>query len=136
MAAGVAIFGLVPGLKALRRRLRLRRLSDGDVAAAWQEIVDRLSDLGDAPPRSSTPAEIARGTDPVMRPLADVYGESAYGPTATLTEDRVVTAREALEDTEDRLSSRYSRARRLWSRYNLNSLTPGWWRRRRKRRRG
>ena len=43
LPAGVvllALFGLVPAAKALRRLVRRRRLAGGDVSAAWAEIVD------------------------------------------------------------------------------------------------
>jgi transglutaminase-like putative cysteine protease len=121
------IFGLVPVLKWGRRRIRLRRLERGDISAAWSEIVDRLSDLGDPPRYDATPMEIAERTDPVMRPLADAYGAEVYGFGAS---DRVTTAQRSLEDTEDRLLSRYSMGRRLLARYNLGTITPKWLRRR------
>ncbi len=75
----VGLFGLVPAIKWARRRQRMRRLEAGDIGAAWIEIVDRLTDLGDGPAISTTPLEFARRTDPVMRPLAEVYGASVYG---------------------------------------------------------
>lgn len=134
LLAALALFGLIPAMKWVRRRRRLRRLSDGDVAAAWSEIVDRLSDLGDAPSASRTPHEVARATDPAMRPLADVYAESVYGPGG-LAPSRVAIASRALEDTEERLLSRYSLPRRIASQYSLTSLVPEGWRRLRRSRR-
>ncbi len=73
-------FGLIPAVKWARRRHRLRALSTGDVSAAWREIVDRLSDLGEEPSPAATPVEVAGATDPAMLPLARAYGESIYGP--------------------------------------------------------
>lgn len=125
---GFLVFGLVPVMKWARRRLRMRRLERGDVSAAWHEIVDRLSDLGDPPRIDATPVEVADRTDPVMRPLADAYGAQVYGFGAG---DRVTTAQRSLEDTEDRLLSRYSLGRRFLAQYALGSLLPG----RKKRRR-
>lgn len=120
----LALFGTIPGVKWLRRRRRLRRLERGDIAAAWREIVDRLTDLGDAPAATTTPVEIARATDPAMRPLAEVYSEVAYGPLGGVGPGRVAVATRSLEDTEDRLASRYSTGRRVWSWYRLTSLLP------------
>jgi hypothetical protein len=127
----VAVFGLLPAVKWMRRRSRMRRLERGDVSAAWAEIVDRLADLGDAPSPTTTPAEIADATDPVMEPLAAVYGEFMYGTGVPLASSRVALAARSLGDTEERLLSRYSTGRRLLSRYRLTSLWPRWLRRRR-----
>lgn len=123
------IFGLVPVMKWARRRRRLRRLERGDISGAWREIVDRLSDLGDPPRFDATPMEVAERTDPVMRPLADAYGAQVYGFGAA---DRVATAQRSLEDTEDRLLSRYSIGRRIVARYNLSTIIPRWMKRKRK----
>ena len=122
-----AVFGLVPVMKWARRRRRLHRLEQGDISAAWREIVDRLSDLGDAPTPDATPMEIAERTDPAMRPLAEAYGAQVYGTGAA---DRVATATRSLEDSEDRLLSRYPLGRRILARYHLGSLVPQWTRRR------
>jgi len=123
LAVAVA-FGLLPGVKWVRRRRRIRRLEQGDISAAWAEIVDRLADLGDGPPPTVTPAEIALATDPVMRPLAEIYGEFVYGKGTPLASQRVAAALRSLEDTEDRLESRYSLRRRVLSRYRLRSVVP------------
>ncbi|MBN2114305.1 MAG: transglutaminase domain-containing protein [Acidimicrobiia bacterium] len=131
-AAALAVaFGLLPAIKWARRRRRLRALSVGDVSGAWREIVDRLSDLGDEPSPAATPAEVAAGTDPAMLPLARVYGESIYGrpPGRAFDLGHVVTATRSFEDTEGRLTGRYSRARRLAAWYRLRSLRPRRWRR-------
>lgn len=124
------VFGLVPVVKWIRRRHRLRRLEHGDISAAWHEIVDRLSDLGDGPGSDATPREIAEMTDPVMRPLADAYGAQVYGTGAS---DHVTTAMRSLEDTEARLLSRYSMARRIAARYAVSTLIPRWLLRRKRR---
>jgi hypothetical protein len=126
----VAAFGLLPGVKRFRRWRRVRRLDYGDVSAAWFEIVDRLADLGDAPSSTETPAEIAGATDPVMEPLADVYAEFVYGSGEPLTRGKVTLATRSMEETEDRLASRYSAGRRFVSHYRLRSLWPRWMRRR------
>ncbi len=127
VAVGGVLGGLMPALKGLRRRRRLDRLGSGDVAAGWREIVDRLADLGDPPAASSTPREIAGGVDPVLAPLADVYGEAVYGGVTTLAPERITAAIASFEDTEDALRTRYSTGLRVLARYRLTSL----WRRRR-----
>jgi len=126
----LAAFGLVPAIKWSRRRLRMRRLESGDISAAWSEIVDRLTDLGDGPAPSATPLEFADRTDPAMRPLAEVYGASLYGSDdAAVGTTSVGVAAQSLEDTEDRLVGRYPTGRRLVAHYRLRTLIPRWLRR-------
>jgi transglutaminase-like putative cysteine protease len=73
------IFSAIPILKRLRRRRRLARLREGDITAAWDEIVDRLDDLGEPLDPSHTPVEAARATDPALLPLANGYSAAVYG---------------------------------------------------------
>jgi transglutaminase-like putative cysteine protease len=126
----VLLFGLVPAVKWARRRRRLRALAGGDVSAAWWEIVDRLSDLGEEPAPGSTPKEVAAATDQALTPLARVYGESIYGLRAPRSFDsgRVAVATRSLEATEEHLAERHSWTRRVAARYRLRSLTPRRWR--------
>lgn len=127
------LFGLLPALKWVRRRFRLRALADGNVAAGWREIVDHLADLGQEPPRGATPKEVAAATDQEMVPLARAYGESIYGPPArSLPAGRVAAAARALERTERRLAHRYPWRHRLAAQYRLRSLDPRRWRVRRR----
>lgn len=128
--AGFIVFGLVPVLKWARRRRRMRRLERGDITAAWSEILDRLADLGDPPRFDATPLEVADRTDPAMRPLAETYGEQVYGAGTAVRTD---VARRSLEETEDRLLSRYPLTRRIWAHYALGSVLPVRTRRRRRR---
>jgi hypothetical protein len=131
--AVLVLFGFVPAVKAARRRLRLRRLENGDITAAWTEIIDRLTDLGDGPEPSATPFEFAASTEAALVPLADVYAASVYG--AQKADDAALTrAALALEETEDRLSGRYSLRQRLGAQYRLGSLVPSWVRHRLRRR--
>lgn len=132
VALGVTLLVALPAAKWRRRRHRLRRLDHGDIAAAWQEIVDRLSDLGDAPRRAATPAEIAGGTTPALVPLADVYTEATYGPPATPSPERIALARRSLSDTQHQLTGRYSLGRRVAAHYRLASVIPPGWRHRRR----
>jgi transglutaminase-like putative cysteine protease len=73
------LLGLIPLLKSMRRRRRLRRLRQGDITAAWEEIVDRLADLGRPVPAHQTPIEFARSTDRSLLPLANSYSAAIYG---------------------------------------------------------
>ena len=69
----------IPVAKSLRRRRRRKRLREGDITAAWDEIVDRLADLGRPVPASATPMEVARETTPAMVALASEYSANVYG---------------------------------------------------------
>ena len=123
----VLLFGLLPAVKWLRRRRRLARLERGDISAAWLEIVDRLDDLGDGPDPTLTPAEFAGSFDTAMKPLAEAYGSSLYGPPGEPDHKTVMIASRSFDDTEDRIPGRYSIWHRLGSRYRLRSVTPAWW---------
>ncbi|MFQ5947668.1 MAG: DUF3488 and DUF4129 domain-containing transglutaminase family protein [Acidimicrobiia bacterium] len=126
----IAIAGAIPALKGWRRRRRLRRLEAGDISAAWMEIVDRLSDLGAPPHPALTPNELADLTTTAMRPLAHVYGRTAYGPPEPVEGAQVAIAARALRETESTLASNYSRSRRLLAWYRIGTLLPDWLRRR------
>ena len=73
------LLALVPMLKAFRRRRRIKRLHEGDITAAWDEIVDRLADLGTPVPSHQTPLEFAHATDRSLVPLASSYSATVYG---------------------------------------------------------
>ncbi|MEN8234288.1 MAG: transglutaminase domain-containing protein [Actinomycetota bacterium] len=122
----LALVGLVvltvPLTKWVRHRNRMRRLGDGDIAAAWEEIVVRLTDLGEEPDATVTPVELADRVDDAMAPLAFVYSRSVYGPVDTLTDPDVDTARRSMELTSERLSTRYSTMERIRARFRLGSL--------------
>ncbi len=75
LALGVS----VPLYKRIRRRRRLTRIREGDITAAWDEIVDRLTDLRVDIPASLTPIEVARSTDNALMPLATSYASTIYG---------------------------------------------------------
>jgi transglutaminase-like putative cysteine protease len=98
LVAALGLVGLLPVAKLVRRRRRLSRLSDGDVAAAWAEIVDRLSDLGTPADPAETPLEIARSEDPSLEPLARLYTAAAYGGRSTAAcTDEFTRAEESLK---------------------------------------
>ncbi|MEX2323849.1 MAG: DUF3488 and transglutaminase-like domain-containing protein [Acidimicrobiia bacterium] len=118
----VALVAALPVLKWGRRRSRVRRLEDGDIGAAWVEIVDRLTDLGEGPPLTATPAEIARRATAALAPLAVIYARAAYGPPGTPSPEDVAAAGESFQETEFQIVGRYSLGRRIASRYSLRSL--------------
>lgn len=74
----VALLLLIPAAKRLRRARRMRRISTGSVADAWDEIVDRLTDLGQDVPGSLTPIEIA-GANEALVGVAARYSAEVYG---------------------------------------------------------
>jgi transglutaminase-like putative cysteine protease len=136
LLGGLVLFGLLPFVKWVRRRVRMRRLLHGDIAAAWQEIVDRLTDLGAGPRASDTPREFADATEAAMEPLAEVYAETLYAPEVDWVAhgQRVSVATRSLDETVGRLGTRFSKLERVASWYRLRSLTPRWWIRMRRRR--
>jgi hypothetical protein len=73
------LLAVVPLVKRLRRRRRLSRVRNGDITAAWDEIVDRLTDLGVEISASLTPVELAGSTDHALLPLAHSYSSTVYG---------------------------------------------------------
>ena len=79
VAAFVLLATAIPVFKALRRRRRLARVRNGDITAAWDEIVDRLTDLGVDVADSMTPVEVARSTNHSLLPLAHSYSATVYG---------------------------------------------------------
>jgi len=118
----ILIIAVLPLIKWIRRRSRMRRLAEGDVSAAWEEIVVRLTDLSEEPDPASTPDELAARVDAAMVPLATVYTRSVYGGTDTVSDEQVETARRSMELTGERLTTRYSPIERTRSLYRLGSL--------------
>ena len=117
------IVAAIPLVKWVRHRTRMRRLDDGDISAAWEEIVVRLTDFDVEPDPAATPLEVAAGVDDAMRPLASVYSRSVYGRTTEVSADNADAARRSMQITSSRLTTRYSPLERLRSRYRLRSLT-------------
>ena len=114
--------GGIPVFKWVRRRRRLHRLESGDVTAAWEEIVARLTDLGEAPSVASTPMEIAEDVDDSLTPLARVYSRAVYGEPGAILEDDVRVATLSLETASDQINSRYSPRERAFAWYRLTTL--------------
>ncbi len=116
--------GAFPTLKWWRRRRRMKRLEQGDITAAWEDIVDRLTDLGEKPSAASTPQQLAQSVDSAMVPLASVYGRSIYGPADTIEQQHVDTAITALDQTRARLVTRHSLPQRIAAAYRPASIVP------------
>lgn len=107
---------LVPSAKRFRRRRRLKKARAGDITAVWDEIVDRLVDLGEPVPASMTPLELARETDDSLLALAVSYSAAVYG-------GRVGDASELdLLTLEEWLTKRYDTGRRLRAALSTRSL--------------
>jgi transglutaminase-like putative cysteine protease len=111
---------VIPLAKWWRRRRRMKRLEDGDVSAAWEEIVTRLTDLGTPPDPARTPVEAAADVDEAMQPLALVYSRVVYGEEDTIRKDHVRTATDSMHTTAFRLNSRYSPGRRFLAWYRIS----------------
>ncbi|HWB89414.1 MAG TPA: DUF3488 and transglutaminase-like domain-containing protein [Acidimicrobiia bacterium] len=117
LAAGLAL-GAIPMAKRIRRRRRVARVRAGDITAAWDEIVDRLTDLGEPVSPSMTPMELARSTDHALIPLAVSYSSTVYG-------GRTGQARESdLSGVEWWIERTYEGSRRAKAALSLRSLRP------------
>ncbi|MCZ7532934.1 MAG: DUF3488 and transglutaminase-like domain-containing protein [Acidimicrobiia bacterium] len=75
----VLIASTVPLTKWVRRKRRMRRLAKGDITAAWEDITERLTDLGERVDPAATPYETAESLDAALVPLAEQYGLVVYG---------------------------------------------------------
>jgi transglutaminase-like putative cysteine protease len=118
------VVGAIPTVKWWRRRRRMKRLEKGDITAAWEDIVDRLTDLGERPSPATTPRQLAMSVDSAMMPLAAVYGRSVYGPADAVGPQHVETATTSLDQTRARLTTRYSLSQRIAAVYRPTSIVP------------
>jgi transglutaminase-like putative cysteine protease len=117
MAALVILVAAIPVTKRIRRRRRLARVREGDITAAWDEIIDRLTDLGVDVSPSMTPLELARNTDHALLPLALSYSSTVYG-------GRVGQATEPdLVGAEWWLERNFEGTERALAAFSLRSLT-------------
>lgn len=122
LLAVLIVGGFVPFLKAWRRRRRLHRLSEGDVAAAWSEIIDRLSDLDFDVSDAYTPLELASTFDRSLLPLATAVTEAAYRPHATRGHVDVEALEQVFKEVEQIIRVRWPSQSRLRARFRLRSL--------------
>ncbi|MGA7272722.1 MAG: hypothetical protein WB239_16745, partial [Acidimicrobiia bacterium] len=114
LGAGIAA---VPVAKRARRRARMRRARQGDITAVWEEITDRLSDLGSPPPLHETPLEFAAATDHSLVPLARAYSASIYGGI------HVEGASDYLRTAERWLHTRFTTPARARAAFSPRSLS-------------
>ncbi|MBW2470970.1 MAG: hypothetical protein JRE18_02720, partial [Deltaproteobacteria bacterium] len=129
VAALAAIGALTaPVVQWWRRRRFAARLAKGDVAAAWEDIVDRLLDLNEPVDPASTPIEAAGEIDDAFVPLARTYGASIYGDTGgNGSGSRLAAEAVAEHDRATRLlSTRYSRGERIVATYRPAKLKRRW----------
>jgi hypothetical protein len=122
IALTLLVVAVIPIVKWARHRSRMRRLDDGDISAAWEEIVVRLTDFGVEPDPAATPTEVAESVDHVMKPLASVYSRSIYGSAGRLSSEHTDTARQSMQLTSDRFVMSHSTIERFLSYYRLASL--------------
>jgi transglutaminase-like putative cysteine protease len=107
-ASAAVLMAFVPITKWFRRRQRIARLKRGDITAAWEDITDRLADLGEPFDAANSPLEAAASLDDAFIPLAVAYGESLYGEhesTTAVIERATDAHRGALQHMETRYSS-------------------------------
>jgi len=123
IVAGIALLVafLGPLVKWLRKRRRIRRLAHGDITAAWEDITDRLSDLGEELDPAATPFETAVGLDEAFVPLAQTYGDALYGEK-TATAAVIDRATDAHLRAEQHMTTRYSRSQRVAALYRPTKL--------------
>lgn len=115
----------VPLAKWMRRRRRLKKLENGDITGAWEEIVDRLTDLGRPPTPDQTHTEVAGAVHRSLAPLARNVSEYVYGPDRRLPAAQVEQATRSFEDAESYLRDIYRPFDRVVSWMRLRSLK--WW---------
>jgi hypothetical protein len=123
--ATVASILILPVTKWWRRRRRLARLKAGDIAAAWEDIVERLSDLGDPVRPSATPLEAAESIDQAFVPLARTYGQSLYGERASTT-SVIDEATAAHTRAVQHVATRYSTFERVVAVFKPTRLLEKW----------
>jgi transglutaminase-like putative cysteine protease len=115
----------IPVTKWWRRRRRFTRLKEGDIAAAWEDITDRLADLGDPVRSSATPIETAESIDESFLPLAYTYGASLYGEhesTTTVIENAYRAHAQAMQH----VTVRYSATQRAVAVFRPTRLLARW----------
>ncbi|GMQ93084.1 MAG: DUF3488 and transglutaminase-like domain-containing protein [Acidimicrobiia bacterium] len=123
-AAGVLV-ALVPITKWFRRRRRLARLKKGDITAAWQDITERLVDLGEPFDSAATPLEAAGSIDEAFVPLAEAYGQSLYGEYESTTAV-IDKATDAHTRAAQHMATRYSPIERILAAFRPTRIIEKW----------
>ena len=116
LAALVIAAASIPAYKRIRRARRMAAIRTGNIDAAWDEIVDRLRDLGGDIAVSATPIEIAADHHDDLVPLATLYTASTYGGRPR------GDGRSAFRRADERISRRYTRWDRFVASLTLRSL--------------
>ncbi len=103
------LLSLYPLGRWVARRRRLRRIKEGDVLAAWEEITIRLAGLGEEILAHDTPVEMAERLGDEFRPLAAMV-------TAAVSEGPIRGDRQtAFARADSSVSRRGDRKQRLMS---------------------
>ncbi len=98
-----------PAARWLARRRRLKKIREGDVLAAWEEITVRLAGLGEEILAHQSPLELADRLGDDFRPLASMV-------TAAVSEGAIRgDRREAFARADGSVSTRGDRAQRIVS---------------------
>ena len=119
--AGLILAG-IPAVKWARSRARMRRLTSGDITAAWEQIVAQLIDLDRPVDPASTPIEVAGDVDSTMHTLAAVYTKSIYGPSSGISAGELDAASRSMAVTAAHLTQSLSKSDRVRATYRLNSI--------------
>jgi transglutaminase-like putative cysteine protease len=118
----LALVAVIPPIvKRMRRRRRAKRLARGDIGAAWEDITDRLSDLGETVDAAATPLEMAESIDDVLVPLAHSYGDALYGEKNAST-TVIEHATDAHARADRHLATKYSKYQRFKAVYKSTRL--------------
>lgn len=112
----MALASAAPLIKRLRKRRRIHSLRTGDITAAWDQLVDRLGDIGDPIPANLTPVEFAKEKDLALVGLATSYASTVYGGVSGQGSEA------DLHNVEDWVSERYRGLERLKGAFNPRSL--------------
>jgi hypothetical protein len=112
-------------VKWVRRRRRLRRLANGDISAAWEDITDRLADLGEPFDAAATPLEAAESVDDAFVPLARTYGQALYGEYESTTAV-VERATDAHTRAVQHMATRYSPVERVIAAFRPTRMLEKW----------
>jgi transglutaminase-like putative cysteine protease len=109
-------------VKTARRRRRLALLKQGNISAAWEELIDRLDDLKKAPSPAFTPIEVADSVHRSMVPLAVGVTQERFGRSDRLDGEVVANATRSFIETESYLKTIHPVGNRLRAQMGLRSL--------------
>ena len=122
VAITAAVLTGIPAMKWVRSRARMSRLSNGDISAAWEEIVAQLADLDRPIDPAATPHEVASDVGAGMGPLAMAYTKSIYGPGEEVSSTELEAASRSMTTTAQHLTDGLSTGERVRAAYRLDSI--------------